>query len=62
MAMMISGICITLLDIEHTLSQQRKETADDIGAPQIPEVLWSDIGGLAQAKQDILETIQVLTF
>lgn len=55
-----AGVCLTLADVEAAMDHLRKEQAEDIGAPHIPQVLWSDIGGLAQAKKDILETIQVL--
>jgi len=27
--------------------------------PQIPSVQWEDVGGLAEAKQEILDTIQL---
>ncbi len=63
---------ITLGDMMKSLEGTRKEQAEEIGAPDIPkvlvlfsycydglQVLWSDIGGLADAKRDILETIQV---
>ena len=58
----LSGITLLQADFGSSLIKLRKEKSDDIGAPHIPEVLWSDIGGLAHAKRDILETIQVFIF
>ena len=54
-----SGVQVSQSDFEASLSTMRKEQATEIGAPQIPQVSWSDIGGLAHAKKEILETIQV---
>ena len=33
--------------------------ADAMGAPKIPQVKWDDVGGLEEAKKEILETIQM---
>ena len=33
--------------------------ADAMGAPKIPQVKWADVGGLEEAKKEILETIQM---
>ena len=30
-----------------------------VGAPKIPEVYWDDVGGLGEAKQEILDTVQL---
>ena len=54
-----AGVVVCACDVDAALEQQRKEQADDIGAPHIPSVQWSDVGGLAHAKREILETIQV---
>lgn len=32
---------------------------DSVGAPKIPQVKWEDVGGLAEAKKEILDTVQV---
>ena len=32
---------------------------DAIGAPKIPKVKWEDVGGLKNAKREILDTIQM---
>lgn len=31
---------------------------DSIGAPKVPKVLWSDIGGLADLKEEIMKSIK----
>lgn len=38
------------------LDHARLRTADDIGAPKIPNVRWDDVGGLEDAKRAILDT------
>jgi len=37
----------------------RMATKKDTGQPQIPKVSWADIGGLQQAKAEVLETVQL---
>ncbi|THH31360.1 hypothetical protein EUX98_g2823 [Antrodiella citrinella] len=46
-------------DIDTALSKARENHAESIGAPQIPQVSWDDVGGIADAKADILDTIQL---
>jgi peroxin-6 len=33
--------------------------ATAIGAPKVPDVKWEDVGGLGEAKKEILDTIQI---
>ena len=46
-------------DIDKALAKARENHAESIGAPQIPQVSWDDVGGIAEAKADILDTIQL---
>jgi peroxin-6 len=46
-------------DFEDALNKARSSLADAIGAPKIPNVSWDDVGGLADVKSDILDTIQL---
>lgn len=41
------------------IEKARTSFSRDIGAPSIPKVSWNDVGGLANVKQDILDTIQL---
>jgi peroxin-6 len=41
------------------LSKARASYSESIGAPKIPNVSWDDVGGLANVKADILDTIQL---
>lgn len=41
------------------LDRSRALFSDSIGAPKIPNVSWSDVGGLSSVKADILDTIQL---
>ncbi|XP_067006737.2 peroxisomal ATPase PEX6 isoform X2 [Anabrus simplex] len=44
-------------DFEDALETMQAAYADAIGAPKIPSVSWSDVGGLADLKEEILRTI-----
>jgi hypothetical protein len=47
------------LDFEQALKKSRVSYTENFGAPKIPKVSWSDVGGLATAKADILDTIRL---
>ncbi|KAF9228544.1 AAA-domain-containing protein [Gyrodon lividus] len=44
---------------EANLLKARAVFAQNINAPSIPTVLWEDVGGLAQVKHEILDTVQL---
>ncbi|GAM90493.1 hypothetical protein ANO11243_085370 [Dothideomycetidae sp. 11243] len=46
-------------DFDVAVDEARKNFADSIGAPKIPNVQWSDVGGLANVKDAVIETIQL---
>ena len=50
---------ITPADFEDAVDFARKNFADSIGAPKIPNVQWSDVGGLTHVKDAVIETIQL---
>ena len=50
---------LTSSDFDSALATARKSFAASIGAPKIPSVAWSDVGGLAHVKDSIIETIQL---
>ncbi|KIO23355.1 hypothetical protein M407DRAFT_27134, partial [Tulasnella calospora MUT 4182] len=54
-----AGIQLTAADFDVALSKARASYSESIGAPKIPNVSWDDVGGLANVKQDILDTIQL---
>ncbi|CAK4033915.1 Peroxisomal biogenesis factor 6 [Lecanosticta acicola] len=47
------------LDFDSAVDLARKNFADAIGAPKIPNVQWSDVGGLTNVKDAVIETIQL---
>ena len=47
------------VDFEQAIVRTRSTFADAIGAPKIPTVTWGDIGGLADQKSSIMETINL---
>ncbi|PVI08218.1 peroxisomal biogenesis factor 6 [Periconia macrospinosa] len=46
-------------DFDGAVEAARKNFADAIGAPKIPNVGWSDVGGLSHVKDAVMETIQL---
>ncbi|KAE9389752.1 AAA-domain-containing protein [Gymnopus androsaceus JB14] len=54
-----AGVSLTNADFTQALGQARASYSESIGAPKIPSVSWDDVGGLAQVKADILDTIQL---
>jgi peroxin-6 len=54
-----SGRCLTKVDFDLAVDAARKNFADAIGAPKIPNVSWDDVGGLTNVKDAVMETIQL---
>jgi peroxin-6 len=51
--------CLIKADFEIAVDAARKNFADAIGAPKIPNVTWDDVGGLNNVKDAVMETIQL---
>lgn len=51
--------CVTSSDFSLAVDAARKNFADAIGAPKIPNVSWDDVGGLTNVKDAVMETIQL---
>lgn len=51
--------CVNKADFDIAVDAARKNFADSIGAPKIPNVSWEDIGGLEHVKSAVMETIQL---
>ena len=51
--------CVTNSDFSLAVDAARKNFADAIGAPRIPNVSWDDVGGLTNVKDAVMETIQL---
>ncbi|KAG9238254.1 hypothetical protein BJ875DRAFT_63061 [Amylocarpus encephaloides] len=54
-----AGRCLTKSDFDFAVEAARKNFADAIGAPKIPNVGWDDVGGLTNVKDAVIETIQL---
>lgn len=52
-------VAIISEDFEHAITDARSKYSDSIGAPKIPNVKWSDVGGLEGVKKEILDTIEM---
>ncbi|PFX28237.1 peroxisome assembly factor 2-like [Stylophora pistillata] len=53
------GTKICQQDFENSLEMLQSSLSDAIGAPKIPSVKWEDVGGLAEVKAEILDTVQL---
>lgn len=51
--------CVNKADFDIAVEAARKNFADAIGAPKIPNVSWDDVGGLENVKDAVMETIQL---
>jgi len=51
--------CVIKADLDIAVEAARKNFADAIGAPKIPNVSWDDVGGLENVKDAVMETIQL---
>lgn len=54
-----SARCVIKADCDVAVEAARKNFADAIGAPKIPNVSWEDVGGLEHVKDAVMETIQL---
>lgn len=54
-----AGLSLTSADFEIAMDEARSTYSQNIGAPKIPNVSWDDVGGLADVKADILDTVQL---
>lgn len=50
---------VLMRDFEAAVEAARRNFADAIGAPKIPNVSWDDVGGLSNVKSAVMETIQL---
>lgn len=48
---------LTMQHFETNLGRMQADFSDSLGAPKVPKVLWSDIGGLAKLKDEIQSSI-----
>ncbi|KAF2435823.1 AAA-domain-containing protein [Tothia fuscella] len=55
----LSALSVTKADFDAAVDAARKNFADAIGAPKIPNVGWDDVGGLTHVKDAVMETIQL---
>lgn len=53
------GLALTRRDFESTLRELQARQGALIGRPKIPNVKWSDVGGLEDVKQEITDTIRL---
>jgi peroxin-6 len=53
------AVALTKADFDGAVDAARKNFADSIGAPKIPNVGWDDVGGLTHVKEAVMETIQL---
>jgi SpoVK/Ycf46/Vps4 family AAA+-type ATPase len=50
---------VTPSHLTQALGSVKARTATEMGAPQVPNVAWEDVGGLEDVKQAILDTVEL---
>ncbi|XP_064119165.1 peroxisomal ATPase PEX6-like [Macrobrachium nipponense] len=50
---------VTYKDVIKALDKLQANRSKALGAPRIPQVQWKDIGGLEEAKREVVNTIQL---
>lgn len=53
----LKDTCLDYEHFAHHLNIMQSSFADSLGAPKVPRVLWSDIGGLSKLKDEIQSSI-----
>ncbi|XP_062560981.1 uncharacterized protein LOC134225156 [Armigeres subalbatus] len=48
---------LNIVHFEKSLEEMQSSFSDSLGAPKVPKVLWSEIGGLAKLKTEIQNSI-----
>ncbi|XP_069810497.1 peroxisome biogenesis factor 6 isoform X2 [Dendropsophus ebraccatus] len=53
-----AGFPVMAQDLDSALAELQEAHSEDIGAPKVPCVHWTDVGGLEEAKRQLLDTVQ----
>lgn len=53
----ITDSCLKMENFDKELNAMQADFSDSLGAPKVPKVLWSDIGGLIKLKDEIQSSI-----
>lgn len=56
--LLAAGFPVTSQDLDAALAELQEAHSDAIGAPKVPCVHWTDVGGLEHAKRQLLDTVQ----
>ena len=47
------------MDLSISLREGKRFRSWSTGTPQVPDVVWDDVGGLMHVKKEILDTVQL---
>lgn len=50
---------LTYEDLQNALDELQSSRSEALGAPRIPQVRWKEVGGLENAKREVVNTIQL---
>ncbi|KAM3930863.1 peroxisome biogenesis factor 6 [Leptodactylus fuscus] len=56
--LLAAGFPVTSQDLDCALTELQEAHSEAIGAPKVPCVHWTDVGGLEDAKRQLLDTVQ----
>uniref|UniRef100_UPI00358EE02A peroxisome biogenesis factor 6 isoform X2 n=1 Tax=Myxine glutinosa TaxID=7769 RepID=UPI00358EE02A len=57
-ALCAAGVTIRAQDFELALRELHEKQASSLGAAKVPDVHWEDVGGLDEAKRELMDTMQ----
>ncbi|XP_044129953.1 peroxisome biogenesis factor 6 [Bufo gargarizans] len=57
--LLAAGFPVTSQDLDGALAELQEAHSEAIGAPKVPCVRWTDVGGLEDAKRQLLDTVQL---
>ncbi|XP_073527756.1 peroxisome biogenesis factor 6 isoform X2 [Phyllobates terribilis] len=56
--LLAAGFPVNSQDLDCALAELQEAHSKAIGAPKVPSVHWADVGGLEDAKRQLLDTVQ----
>jgi SpoVK/Ycf46/Vps4 family AAA+-type ATPase len=54
-----AGVVVSADDFDKSITALQHQHSAALGTPKIPNIKWEDVGGLMDAKKEILDTIQL---
>ncbi|XP_066148271.1 peroxisomal ATPase PEX6 isoform X2 [Euwallacea fornicatus] len=53
------AFCLNDQDMDKAIDHMQSNYNESLGAPKVPKIQWSDVGGLSDVKEEIIKTINL---